>query len=205
MLRAVALAGLLAVAPAGAEPPPPAGRAAVESRLRAHGLPQAPAAWKALGSRVDEVLVAIGGDAKVEAPIRARAMGALAFFPTPAARRFLEDTIERRAASSDPSDRLMVRRAAVALGWIGGVTAAARLGPLIENADPDVRQDAAVGLGLTRLPAAADLLRKRLAAEPVARVRAHIERQLRTIESALAAAPVPRPGHGERGDAGSAR
>ncbi|HEY0712749.1 MAG TPA: HEAT repeat domain-containing protein, partial [Polyangia bacterium] len=86
---------------------------------------------------------------------------------------------------------VLLRRAAVTLGWIGGPLAPPALAPLLEHADPDVRADAAVGLALTRLPAAAEILRARLARESDARVRGHISRQLSVIDTALAAPATP--------------
>lgn len=191
MLRSVVLVvlvllALLAASPALAGPARPT-RAAVEARLRAHELPPPPAEWRALGAGVDEVLVEIGADDKVEVLVRARAVSVLGHLSTPVARRFLEETIDARLESSHPDDRLLLRRAAVALGWMGGNGVAARLGPLLANPDPDVRLDAAIGLGLTRTAAAADLLRKRLPDEPVARVRTQLGRQIRVIEDALGA------------------
>ncbi|HXU82001.1 MAG TPA: HEAT repeat domain-containing protein, partial [Polyangia bacterium] len=81
---------------------------------------------------------------------------------------------------------LLLAKAAVALGWLGGVRVPDRLGPLLDHPDPDVRVDAAAGLGLTRLPTAVEHLRKRLDVEPVARVRAQISRQIQVIEATLA-------------------
>jgi HEAT repeat protein len=170
---------------------PRATRSTVEARLRAYE-PGNASGWQALGPGADEALVEIGRDPKVEVLIRARAVSALGYFPTAPARRFLEQTVAPGASDparpADAGDRLLLRRAAVALGWIGGLEVPARLGPLLAHSDPEVRVDAAIGLGLTRLSGAADLLRKRFDVEPVPRVRSQIGRQLRVIEDALAAA-----------------
>jgi HEAT repeat protein len=149
-----------------------------------------PAQWRALGAGVDEALIEIAGDPKAELLVRSRAVSTLGYFATAASRRFLEATIDTRGSSADAGDRLLVRRAAVALGWLGGMEVPGRLTPLLGSDDPDVRLDAAVGLGLTRLPAAAASLRKRLDIEPVDKVRAQISRQLQAIEAALAPAPA---------------
>jgi HEAT repeat protein len=162
-------------------------RAAVEARLNTFHNDSA-AGWQALGPGADLALVEIGGDAKAPALVRARAVSALGYFPTAPARRFLEQTLDGKATATDPTDRLLLRRAAVALGWLGGLGVTARLGPLLAHADPEVRVDAAIGLGLTRLAISADLLRKRLDVEPLPRVRSQIGRQLRVVEEALAAA-----------------
>jgi HEAT repeat protein len=185
-VRAALLLSLMIWAPrsAAAKPvaPPRVPRATVENRL--HKYQPDPAAWRALGPGTDDALLEIGGDGKVEVLVRARAISTLGYFPTPAVRKFLEATIEGKGASSDPGDRLLVGKAAVALGWIGGVQVPGRLTPLLASADPDLRLDAAVGLGLTRLAAAADSLRKRLDIETVPRVRAQISRQIQVIEEA---------------------
>jgi HEAT repeat protein len=184
--------------------PAPAGRAtraAVETRLRAHEVSTA-ADWKAVGARADEVLVEIAGDGRADFSLRGRAVTALGFLPTAASRRFLEGTIDGAArVTGDEKGRVLLRKAAVALGWAGGTGVPARLAPLLEHADPDVRLDAAIGLGLTRLPAAADHLRQRLAAETVARVRKQIERQVLVIENAVAEAGRSAPA-GSTGAAG---
>jgi HEAT repeat protein len=176
---------LAAQAAAGTE------RAAVEAHLRA---PEGttPAAWRALGPGTDRTLVAVASDAKIDLALRARALATLAYFSTPAARKLLEEVVDHKGTSKDPDDRLLVRKAAVALGWIGGTSAPLHLAPLLDNADPDVRIDAAVGLGLTRMAAAAGSLRKRFDVEPEARVRSQIGRQLRLIDDA-AVKPVTAP------------
>lgn len=188
---------LAATAIARSEPrprePPPATRADVEAKLRAHPPPPA-ASFRALGYGTDQLLVEIGGDAKAELLLRARAIAALGYLPTAPSRRFLEAFVAEHAGASDDRYRLLLRRAAVALGWQGGLHAASRLGALFDHHDPDVRLDAALGLGLTRLPAAADLLRKRLPNETEARVRSQISKQLRLIEDALAAGTAPGTG-----------
>jgi HEAT repeat protein len=198
-LRALLLLGLLAALPASAALARPAGptaatrvsRSAVEARLRAYE-PGSPSSWQTLGAGADEALVDVAADAKMDVLVRARAVAALGYFPTAPARRFLERTIESKAAAKDPGDRLLLRRAAVALGWMGGLGVPARLGPLLDHEDPEVRLDAAIALGLTRLAPAADLLRKRMDVEPVPRVRSQMGRQLRVIEDARAAAAAAR-------------
>jgi hypothetical protein len=76
---------------------------------------------------------------------------------------------------------------------MGGLDVPERLGRLLENPDPDVRLDATIGLGLTRLGAAATLLRGRGPREPLARVKTQIERQIRIIDDAIAQAKAARP------------
>jgi HEAT repeat protein len=163
-------------------------RPAVEARLRAHEIPAQAKAWQDLGSDVDARLAEIARDGKVEILVRARAVSALGFFSSAGARRCLEETIDGNInlAAANPAQRLLLRKASVALGWMGGFTVPARLGPLLENPDPEVRLDAAIGLGLTRLATAAELLRNRLPKETVDRVRTQIGRQIRAIEEAVA-------------------
>jgi hypothetical protein len=178
----------LGVAAKPAAPRPP--RASVEPKLRAYH--PDPAGWRALGPGIDETLIEIARDGKVEILLRSRAVSTLGYFSTAASRKFLETTLDAQASSSDPGDRLLVRKAAVALGWLGGVSVPGRLAPLLGSEDPDVRLDAAVGLGLTRLPSAADSLRKRLDVERVERVRAQISRQIQAIEGARGPAAEPK-------------
>jgi HEAT repeat protein len=106
---------------------------------------------------------------------------------TPEVHAFLARLIDEKATTTDQAERLVLRRAAITQGWLAGPDAAARLASLFVNADPEVRVDAAIGLGLTRSAEAPDLLRRQLGSETVPRVRDQIERQLR----ALGANPSP--------------
>jgi len=177
VLPFVTQAPLAAAKPAPSKMP----RATIEPRLRNYK--PDPAAWRALGPGTDEALIEIAGDGKAEVLLRSRAVSTLSYFPTPATRKFLEGTIAGKAASPDASDRQLLGKAAVALGWLGGVHVPEQLAPLLDHLDPDVRLDAAIGLGLTRLPTAAEALRKRLDIETVARVRAQISRQIQVIDA----------------------
>jgi HEAT repeat protein len=76
------------------------------------------------------------------------------------------------------------------------------LATLFDNDDPEVRLDAAIGLGLTRTAAAATYLRRQLATEPAPRVRDQIERQLRALGTSSAEQenqPAPKNGQPMRG------
>jgi HEAT repeat protein len=184
--------------PALGKPPAPAPRAAkvsravVEARLRGSDGKKATTDWRALGAGVDDALIEVGGDTKTEIAIRARAVAALATLGTSNARRFLDKTILAKGEATEPDDKLILRKAAVALGWMGGRETPARLAPLLDHPDPEVRLDAAIGLGLTRLANAADPLRKRLATESDARVKTQLSRQLQVIEMANPAPPPAR-------------
>jgi HEAT repeat protein len=182
----LALSLLLSLAPT-AKPAAHVARDTIEPKLRRYH--PDPAGWRALGPGTDEALIEIARDGKAEIVMRSRAVSTLAYFATPASRKFLEATIDGKATSANPDDHLLLRKAAVALGWLGGTQAPDRLAPLLASEDPEVRFDAAVGLGLTRLPAAAKPLRRRLDIEPVDRVRAQISRQIQVIETA--AGPPP--------------
>jgi hypothetical protein len=188
------LSAALSVLLAG--PAAPAGRpdrAAVEARLRANTLPSSAADWRELGPGVDEVLIAIAGDAKADLQLGAHAVSALGVVSTRLGRAYLETVVKQKASSTDAGDKLLLRKAVLALGWAGGTLVPAQIGPLLEHPDPDVRLDVAIGLGLTRSEEAADLLRKRFDVETVPKVRSQIGRQLRLIEDAVAEARRPPP------------
>jgi HEAT repeat protein len=108
-------------------------------------------------------------------------MEALTYVRTPAAREFLESFLIRKRPSSDAVDHVLLRKAAMALGWQSGPRSVVAVAALLDHPDPEVRLDAVVALGLTRARSAEKPLRDRLAAEPDARVRAQIESQLRVL------------------------
>lgn len=177
---------LLLAGPSDAPPIAPA-RVAVEARLRANTQPSSAAEWRTLGAGVEEALLALAGDSKVDLQVRGRAVSALGLVSTRSGRAFLEGVVKQGAASDD-GDKLIVRKAAVALGWIGGASVPGQLDPLLHHSDPDVRLDAALGLGLTRSAEAAAMLRARFEVETVPKVRSQIGRQLALVEQALESA-----------------
>jgi HEAT repeat protein len=142
---------------------------------------------RALDGSPQKPLMAIARDGKAPPLVRARAVAALRVVATPEVHDFLAKLIDEKATTTDQAERLVLRRAAITQGWLAGPDAAARLASLFANADPEVRVDAAIGLGLTRSAEAPDLLRRQLGSETVPRVRDQIERQLR----ALGANPSP--------------
>jgi HEAT repeat protein len=146
-----------------------------------------------MGTESEAVLIAIAGDGKADLQLRSRAVSALGVASTRPGRAFLEGVIKQKASSTDAGEKVLLRKAAVALGWVGGAAVPAMLGPLLDHADPDVRLDAAIGLGFTRSLEAADLLRQRFDVEKVSKVRSQIGRQLNLIEEAAAAARRPAP------------
>jgi HEAT repeats len=134
-----------------------------------------------LGAGAGPLLAQIADDKAVASPIRLRAMAALAYVRTARAHDFLEDFVVRMRPSSDPLDRALLRKAAMALGWQSGPRTVEVLAALLDHADPEVRLDAVVALGLTRTQRAEKPLRNRLAVEPDAAVRAQIDRQLKIL------------------------
>jgi HEAT repeat protein len=167
---------------------PPAGqtaRATVEDRLRANTQPSTAAEWRGLGPGVEDVLVALAADSKLDVQLRGRAVSALGLVSTRPGQAFLEKLVKESAASNQAGEKILLRKAAVALGWIGGAAVPSQLGPLLQHPDADVRTDAAIGLGLTRSEEAADLLRARFEVETVPRVRNQIGRQLAQVEQAI--------------------
>lgn len=208
-----------AVKKPGKRAPAQSQRAAVENLLRASAAaPTAPELAR-LGRAVDETLIAIARDPAVDLPIRARAVGALVNTPSTAAHTFLRELVERPEKTLSPArgkapkpdagaadagagpekraeaaaQQVLLRRAAVALGWLGGPRVVMALGPLLDHPDPEIRADATLGLALTRSPEAAQRLRTRLPKETDPRVRGHIARQINVIEAATGGTPPPPP------------
>ena len=177
----------LAASPASSD-----GRSPFEAYLAAHDVPSA-AELRALAKAPEDALMAIASDTRAEGLIRSRAVAALRLVPTPGVQGFLGKLIQAKAKATDASERLLVRRAAVALGWMAGPGAAEKLDLLFDNEDAEVRLDAAIGLGLSRAATAATCLRRQLAVETVPRVRDQIERQLRALGEPLVEPKAPAP------------
>jgi hypothetical protein len=167
---------------AGAPAHPDAGRplperTKIEAYLATHDVPSA-SALRTFAPIPETALIAIASDEAVERLTRARAVAALRLLPSPAVQEFLIKLVQSKATTTDPTNRLLLRRAAVALGWLAGADAPDQLAPLFENDDEDVRVDAVLGISMSRAWNAAETLRKRLAIESSPRVRQQIERQL---------------------------
>ena len=160
-------------------------RAQGEAYLAIHDVPTA-AELRALSKAPEDLLMDIASDGGVAGLVRSRAVAALRLVPTLGVRVFLGNLVETKGKTTDATERLMVRRAAVALGWMAQAGTVAQIAGLFENQDDDVRLDAAIGLGLTRAAAAATFLRRQLAVEQTPRVREQIERQLRNLPTAPA-------------------
>jgi hypothetical protein len=186
LLTCLAIAACVLAAAPSAPPAAAAGKAA-ESRARLaafladHDVPTADE-LRAVAAPTVPALMAVADDDRAAALVRARAVAGLRLFPSPGVQAYLGKLIAAKAKSSDPADRLLLRRAAVALGWLAGPHTPEDLALLFDNPDPEVRLDAVVGLGLTRSAAALPVLRRQLAVESVPRVRNQIERRLRVLD-----------------------
>jgi hypothetical protein len=164
---------------------PDAGRAiseqaAVERYLSTHDLP-AVAELDALSKVPEKTLMAIALDLHAERLTRSRAVAALRLLPSPVVQEFLAKLIQDKASTTDPTERLLLRRAAVALGWMAGSDAPGRLAQLFENQDPEVRLDAVLGIAMSRAMNAGAVLRRHLLVETASRVRDQIRRQLTAL------------------------
>lgn len=155
-------------------------RAEVEAALRKSG-PEGEADLPHLAGSAEAVLLSIAGDQAAEGPLRARAIAALAYARTARVHVFLENLVLKKGTSSDGTDRLLLRRAMVALGWQSGPRVVDIIAPLLDHGDAEVRLDAAVALGLCRAAKAEAPLRAHLDQESDAAVRRQIEASLRML------------------------
>jgi len=159
------------------------GRSRVEAYLAAHDVAAA-ADLQGLARAPEKALMAIASDVRVAGLVRSRAVAALRLVASHEVQSFLTKLVQTKAKATDATDRLIVRRAAVVLGWMAGAGTAEQLALLFDNDDAEVRLDAAIGIGLTRSETAAKLLRRQLAVESTPRVRDQIERQMRALGQA---------------------
>jgi hypothetical protein len=196
---AIAFSIVVSAAPASPAPAPSPdggrpsdGRAKIEVYLAAHDVASAEDLQR-LATTPEKVLMAIASDARVEGLVRARAVAALHLVGSHEAQAFLSKLVQSKAKTTDATDRLILRRAAVVLGWMAGAGTAEDLALLFDNDDAEVRLDAAIGIGLTRAETAAMLLRRRLTVESAPRVRTQIERQLHALDQVLPPEPEKAP------------
>jgi HEAT repeat protein len=152
-------------------------RPEVESALGKAGV----ADLQRLAATAQVSLMAIASDRSSSEMIRARALSALAYARNLKAQTFLENFIVGRTPPLDPTDRVLLRHAAVALGWQGDTRLVEIVGPLLDDADVEVRMDAAVALGLARTRSAEAPLRARLATETDVGVRRQLEASLKAV------------------------
>jgi len=153
-------------------------RAEVESALAKGSAPGELQHWAATA---DGILTAVAADRAASETVRARALSALAYARTSRVHAFLENFILEKTPSSAPVDRVLLRRAAVSLGWQGGARVVEVVAPLLDHSDADVRLDAAAALGLARAREAEAPLRARLTVETDAAVRRQIEAALKAV------------------------
>jgi hypothetical protein len=153
-------------------------RVELEAALAKGGSPADLQRWAA---RADGILTEVAVDRAASETVRGRALAALAYARTARVHGFLENFIVERTPSSAATDRVLVRRAAIALGWQGGPRVTEVIAPLLESADAEVRLDAAAALGLGRAREAEAPLRARLAVETDAAVKRQIEAALKAV------------------------
>ncbi len=153
-------------------------RAEVESVL---GKAAGGVEFQRLATTSPAILIAIASDPAASATVRGRALSALAYAQNQRVQAFLESFIIGKALSRDTNDRVLLRHAVVALGWQGDVRIVETVGPLLDHADPEVRLDAAVALGLGRTRSAEAPLRARLATETDPAVRRQLEASLKSV------------------------
>ena len=145
----IALSAVVLSAGASAAMAAAPSRADVEAALRKSGR-EAESELPRLAASAEPILIAIADDRAADAAVRARAVAALAYARGPRVHAFLENLVVRKTPSSDPTDRLLLRRGAVALGWQAGPRVVETVAPLLGHADAEGRLDAAVALGLSR-------------------------------------------------------
>lgn len=156
-------------------------RADVEASLAKSAAPADLQRWAA---RADGILTAVAADRGASETVRGRALAALAYARTARVHAFLENFIIEKTPSSAAVDRLLLRRAAVALGWQGGARVVELVAPLLESMDADVRLDAAAALGLSRERDAEAPLRARLATETDPAVKRQLDAALKAVTAA---------------------
>lgn len=156
-------------------------RAEVETALAKGAGPAELQRWAATA---DGILMTLAADRAASETVRARALAALAYARNGRAHAFLENFVIEKTPSSDRVDRLLVRRAAVSLGWQGGPRVVEVLAPLLESADAEVRLDAAAALGLTRARQAEAPLGARLAVETDPGVKRQLEAAVKAVTGA---------------------
>jgi hypothetical protein len=173
----VVIIGQIIAAADGGTPLAPT-RSDVEAALaRAPG----PGELRHLVESAEPVVIAIAADRAASEATRGRALSALAYARSGRSHAFLENFIIRETPSREPSDHVLVRRAAMALGWRSGPRLTEVLAPLLDSDDRDVRLDAAAALGLGRPRDAERPLRARLAVETDPAVKRQIEAALRLV------------------------
>jgi len=148
-----------------------------------------PAELRRLADSAEPEVIAVAGDRALSEAVRGRALSALAYARSGRSHAFLENFIIRETPSRDPTDHVLVRRAAMALGWRSGPRLTEVLAPLLDSDDRDVRLDAAAALGLGRPRDAEKPLRARLAVETDPAVKRQLESALRAVAPGIRQEP----------------
>ncbi len=156
-------------------------RADVEASLAKSSAPGNLQRWAAAA---DGILTVVAADRAASETVRGRALAALAYARTARVHAFLENFVIEKTPSSAAVDHVLVRRAAVSLGWQGGARVVEIVAPLLESTDADVRLDAAAALGLCRSREAEAPLRARLAVESDPAVKRQLEVALQAVTAA---------------------
>jgi hypothetical protein len=178
------LAGLVAVdggGPSNSQAAKKPTRADVEASLAKSSAPSDLQRWAA---SADGILTVVAADRGASETVRGRALAALAYARTARVHAFLENFIIEKTPSSTAVDHLLLRRAAVSLGWQGGARVVELVAPLLDSTDAEVRLDAAAALGLCRERDAEAPLRARLAVETEAGVKRQLEAALKAVTAA---------------------
>jgi len=140
-----------------------------------------PAELRHLVETAEPTVIAIAEDRAAQEAVRGRALSALAYSTSGRSHAFLENFIIRETPSREATDHVLIRRAAMALGWRSGPRLTEVLAPLLDSDDRDVRLDAAAALGLGRPRDAEKPLRARLAVETDPAVKRQLETALRAV------------------------
>jgi len=177
-MRAAAL--LLALTAVASAAPPRAPRTEVERLLA--GIERAPtrAEVERLGPGAEETLIAIADDPRTSRLRRMRAIYALGFRPSEAARAYAEAVLAEKGAAGEGADTLDAAAALAALAPYGEEALPTAL-RYLTHASGDVRQAAAALIGAWRAPSAEGLLRARLAVERDPGVRVELRGALRAL------------------------
>ncbi len=158
-------------------PPAVSARAEVEAALGKGGA----AELQRLAATAQGPLMVIASDRTRSETVRSRALSALAYARNLRVASYLENFIVLATPSSDATDRVLLRRAAVSLGWQGDGRLVETIAPLLDHTDPEVRLDAAIALGLGRTRSAEAPLRARLANETDSAVRRQLEASIKAV------------------------
>jgi HEAT repeat protein len=153
-------------------------RADVEASLAKSSAPGDLQRWAATA---DGILTVVAADRAASETVRGRALASLAYARTPRVHAFLENFVIEKTPSSAAGDHVLVRRAAVSLGWQGGARVVEIVAPLLESTDAEVRLDAAAALGLCRSREAEAPLRARLAVETDPAVKRQLDAALKAV------------------------